>query len=366
MRRQGITYMRRLWPFRKNQRCGGLQAALAAALLLAAAPGAQARDYIEIAGSSTVLPYARIAAEAFGDVYPDYKIPVIESGGSGAGIKEFCRGAGEETVDIASSSRPIKPGELAACARAGVQGVEELRIGYDGVVFATGLAGKPWNIRPADIYLALAAKLPRQGRLIPNPNKKWRQVNPALTDWEIAAYIPGEKHGTREVFEEKLMLAGCRASGAYAALKAQGLSDAAAAESCIATRKDGRAVDIDGDYSETLARISANPAGLGVFGLSFYENNADRLQLAAVNGVFPSGETIANGRYPVARPLFLYLKKAHIGIIPGLSEFVSYFLSDAMIGPEGPLADYGLIPASAAERAAGRAAFAAGKTLPLP
>jgi len=339
---------------------------MAAGALGAALSAAQARDYVEIAGSSTVLPYARIAAEAFGDVYPDYKIPVIESGGSGAGIKEFCRGAGEDTVDIASSSRPIKPGELRACARAGVPGVEELRFGYDGVVFATGVMGKPWNILPADIYQALAAKLPMNGRLVRNPHKKWRQVNPNLPDWEIAAYIPGEKHGTREVFEDKIMLAGCRAGGAYAALKAQGMSDAAAYDSCIATRKDGRAMDIDGDYSETLARISANPTGLGVFGLSFYENNTDRLQLASVSGVFPSVKTIADGRYPVSRPLFLYLKKAHLGMIPGLREFVSYFLSDAMIGPDGPLAEYGLIPENAADRAAVRAAVKQGKTLPLP
>lgn len=332
--------------------------------LFFSAQAALARDYVQVAGSSTVLPYARIVAEAFGDVYPQYKIPVIESGGSGAGIKEFCRGAGEGTVDIANSSRPIKPGELRLCAQAGAGAVEELRIGYDGVVFATAMMGEKWDILPADMYKALALRLPINGKLQANPYKKWRAVNAALPAWDIAVYIPGEKHGTREVFEEKLLLAGCRDSGAYAQLQAMGLSEAAARETCIAVRKDGRAMDIDGDYSETLARLIANPTGLGVFGLSFYENNADRLQLASVSGVMPSEATIANGRYSVSRPLFMYVKKAHLGIIPGLADFISYFLSEQMIGPEGPLADYGLVPESAAERAAARAAFARGAAMP--
>jgi len=324
-----------------------------------------ARDQIQIAGSSTVLPYAKIVAETFGEIYPDYKIPVIESGGSGAGIKEFCRGVGENTIDIANASRPMKPGELQVCFNAGVRDIEEMRIGYDGIVFATDINGPDWKLAPQDIYMALAAEVVVKGRIQPNSAKKWNEINHHLPTWDIAAYISGEKHGTREVFEEKLMLAGCRASGAFDALKASVLDDKAADAACIAVRKDGKAVDIDGDYSETLARIAANRTGIGVFGLAFYENNADRLKVAAVNGVMPTVATIAGGHYPVSRPLFFYVKKTHLGVIPGLKEYVEFFLSDQMIGPDGPLAEYGLIAAPEVEREAQRAAFAEGRTMTL-
>lgn len=341
---------------------GGLFAALS---LLAGQSGAFARSQVQIAGSSTVLPYARIVADAFSEVYPQYKIPVIESGGSGAGIKEFCKGVGEATIDIADSSRPIKPGELTACAAAGVSAVEELQLGYDGVVLAGGGAesGGISNMRPQDIYMALAAQIFIDGKLRVNPYKKWRALRKDLPDWDIAAYIPGEKHGTREVFEEKLLLAGCRDSGAYAQFKALGFADAAAKDACLAVRKDGRAVDIDGDYSETLARVMSNPTGIGVFGLSFYRNNADRLQLVAVNGVLPSEKTIAAGQYSVSRPLFMYVKKMHIGVIAGMKEYIDFFLSDQMIGPDSPLAEYGLVPLSEPARQAQRAAFAAGQVM---
>lgn len=326
---------------------------------------ASARDWVQIAGSSTVLPYAKIVAETFGEIYPDYKIPIIESGGTGAGIKEFCRGVGVDTVDIANASRPMKQGELRACSDAGVKGVEEVRIGYDGVVLATGINSPDWKLTPQDIYKAFAAEVVINGRVQSNQVEKWDRVNPRLPAWDIAAYIPGEKHGTREVFEEKLMLAGCRASGAFDALKASGLDDKAANAACIAVRKDGRVIDIDGDYSEMLARIISNKTGIGVFGLAFYENNADRLKVAAIDDVIPTGETIVNGQYAVSRPLFFYVKKAHLGIVPGLREYVDFFLSDQMIGPDGPLVEYGLVAASEVERNAQRTAFEEGKTMTL-
>ncbi len=337
-----------------------------AALAIAAVAGAtaaQARDQIQVAGSSTVLPYAKIVAETFGETYPDFKTPVIESGGSGAGIKDFCKGVGENTIDIANASRAMKSTELQSCIDAGVKDVQEVRIGYDGIVFATDINGPDWKLAPVDVYKALAAKIVVDGKLVDNPNTKWNQVNSALPDWDIAAYIPGEKHGTREVFEEKLMADGCKTSGALEVIKAGGADDKAAAATCIAVRKDGKAVDIDGDYSETLARISANKTGVGVFGLSFYENNADKLKVATVNDIVPTVETIAKGEYPVSRPLFFYVKKAHLGVIPGLKEYVEFFLSDQMVGDEGPLADYGLVPAPEAERKEQRDAFAAGTVM---
>ena len=341
-----------------------LLTASAAVVAFAASAGvAAARDQIQIAGSSTVLPYAKIVAEQFGETYTNFKTPVVESGGSGAGIKEFCKGVGENTIDIANSSRAIKKEEVQSCIDAGVKEIQEVKIGYDGIVFATDINGPDWALTPEDIYKALAAQLMVDGKLVNNPNTKWNQVNPNLPDWDIAAYIPGEKHGTREVFEEKLMTAGCKSTGALDAIKAAGQDDKAAAQTCVAVRKDGKAVDIDGDYTETLARIDSNKTGVGVFGLSFYENNADKLKVATVGGITPSVETISAGEYPVSRPLFFYVKKAHIGVIPGLQEYVEFFLDDQMVGPEGPLAEYGLVPAPDAERDAQRAAFEGGKTM---
>ncbi|MGH6762988.1 MAG: PstS family phosphate ABC transporter substrate-binding protein [Phyllobacterium sp.] len=339
---------------------------IATAGLLAAAASvtaAHARDQIQVAGSSTVLPYAKIVAETFGETFPDFKIPVVESGGSGAGIKEFCKGVGENTIDIANSSRAIKESEVKSCAEAGVKDVQEVRIGYDGIVFATDIKGPDWALTPADFYKALAAQVVIDGKLVANPYKKWNEVNSSLPDWDIVAYIPGEKHGTREVFDEKLLTHGCEESGAKDVIAASGLDDKATAAACIAVRKDGAAVDINGDYTETLARIDSNKTGVGVFGLAFYENNADKLKVATINGIKPSTETIAKGEYPVSRPLFFYVKKAHLGVIPGLKEYVEFFLDDQMVGPDSPLAEYGLVAAPDAEREAQRAAFAEGRTL---
>jgi phosphate transport system substrate-binding protein len=333
--------------------------ASAAVIALAGAGVAVARDQVQVAGSSTVLPYAKIVAEAFGEANPDFKTPVVESGGSGAGIKQFCEGVGEDKIDIANASRAIKADELATCKTNGVADVEEVKIGYDGVVFATDINGPDFAIQPADIYKALAAKLVVDGKLVDNPNTKWSDVNPAFPAWDIAAYIPGEKHGTREVFETKLLDAGCDKD----ALKAAGVAEADVGKTCIAIRKDGKAVDIDGDYTETLSRIDSNKTGIGVFGLAFYENNADKLKVATVGGIVPSVDSIAKGEYPVSRPLFFYVKKAHLGVIPGLKEYVEFFLSDDMVGPDSPLAEYGLVAAPDAEREAARAAFEAGTTM---
>ena len=201
------------------------------------------------------------------------------------------------------------------------------------------------------------------GKLVANPYKKWSEVNKSLPDVEIAAYIPGEKHGTREVFELNVLAAGCKEAGATEQLKTLVPDAKDAARKCIAVRKDGLAVDIDGDYPETLARIASNKNGIGVFGLSFFENNADKLKVASVSGVIPTAETVASGKYPVSRPLFFYVKKAHLGVVPGLKEYVEFFLDDQMIGPDSPLVAYGLVAAPDAERDASRKAFAAGKTL---
>jgi phosphate transport system substrate-binding protein len=337
----------------------------AAALVASAAFAgvAVARDQIQIAGSSTVLPYAKIVAETFGETYPDFKTPIVESGGTGGGLKEFCKGVGPDTIDIANASRAIKDSEVEACKAAGVTEIQEVKIGYDGIVFATDAGNADLKLEPKDLYLALAAEVVVDGKLVANPYRKWSEVNKDLPDAEIAAYIPGEKHGTREVFEEKVLAAGCEASGAAEVIKAAVAEKDAQHAKCVAVRKDGLAVDIDGDYTETLARIAANKSGIGVFGLSFYENNADKLKVATVSGIVPSVETIASGEYPVSRPLFFYVKKAHLGVIPGLKDYVEFFTSDDMIGPDSPLAEYGLVPAPDAEREEVRKAFTDGKIM---
>jgi phosphate transport system substrate-binding protein len=346
-----------------NTRLIALAAATALAGSLAASP-VFARDEIKVAGSSTVLPYAKIVAEQFQKANSKFKV-IVESGGSGAGINQFCKGVGPEFIDIANSSRAIKSTELEACAAAGVKDVVEVKFGYDGIVFASDIKGAEFKFEPKDWFLALAPEIVVEGKLTANPNKTWKQVNPAFPEWEIAAYIPGEKHGTREVFETKVLQAGCKAAGAEKLIEEKVKADGTSADklagaiekACARVRKDDggkHAVDIDGDYTETLARINGNKTGIGVFGLAFYENNTDKLRVATMGGVTPSVETIATAKYPVSRPLFFYVKKAHVGVIPGLKEYASFFVSDKLIGADGPLADYGLVPLPDAEAKAVR------------
>jgi phosphate transport system substrate-binding protein len=313
------------------------------AITAVSAGSAFARDNVQVAGSSTVLPYASIVAEAFGE-NTDFPTPVVESGGSSAGLARFCEGVGENTIDIANASRAIRDGEIAECAANGVTDIIEVRFGYDGIVFASQQGGPAFTaFEPADIFNALAPKVLVDGELVDNPHTSWADFNPDLPDAEILAFIPGTKHGTREVFEEKVIAAGCEATGAFEAMIDSGMSEDDAEDACLAVRTDGRSVDIDGDYTETLARIDANPNGIGVFGLAFYVNNTDKLKVATMSGVAPNTQTIASGEYPVSRPLFFYIKGAHIGVIPGLKEYAEFFVANEVAGPDGPLAQYGLV-----------------------
>ena len=313
------------------------------ALAALAATSAAARDQVQVAGSSTVLPYASIVAEAFGENF-DFPTPVVESGGSSAGLKRFCEGVGENTIDIANASRAIREKEVKACAENGVTDIIEVRIGYDGIVFASDVNGNSFEFTPVHWYKALSEQVVVDGKLVDNPYTMWNEVDAALPAQPIQAYVPGTKHGTREVFEDKVILAGCEEVGDFDVYKAAAGDDKKAAEkACIKLRTDGKSVDIDGDYTETLARIDSNKGGIGDFGLAFYENNTDKLQVATMSDVTPSTETISTGEYPVSRPLFFYIKKAHIGVIPGLKEFAEFFVADEIAGADGPLAEYGLV-----------------------
>ena len=322
-------------------------AAVAAALTL---PGAAfARDQIMMTGSSTVLPFANIVAEAFGQ-NTDFKTPVVEGGGTGAGIAKFCESADENSADIADASRKMNSGEVSLCHKNGVSKIQEVRIGYDGVVFASDIAGPSFAFTPHDWFRALAAEVVVDGKLVPNPYTKWSEVDKSLPDQEILAFIPGSKHGTREIFDKNVITKGCTVFKDDKAFKARD----GKADGCIALRTDGRVVEIDGDYTETLARLKSNPTGVGVFGLSFYENNTDKLKVATFQGVVPTKDTVAKGTYRVSRPLYLYVKSQHIGVVPGLKEFVQFFLSDDMAGAGGSLDEAGLVvdPALAKTQAA--------------
>ena len=313
------------------------------AILALSATAASARDQVQVAGSSTVLPYASIVAEAFGENF-DFPTPVVESGGSSAGLKRFCEGVGENTIDIANSSRPIRDSDLEVCTENGVTDIIEVRIGYDGIVFASQIDGPEFtSFEASDIFNALGAKVLVNGEVVDNPHTQWSDFNADLPAADILAFIPGTKHGTREVFEDKVLLQGCEDTGAMAAMMDGGMDEDAAEDACLEVRGNGVTVDIDGDYTETLARVDSNPNGIGVFGLAFYENNTNKLKVATIGGVEPKTVTIASGEYPVSRPLYFFIKKAHIGVIPGLKEYAEFFISNEVAGPDGPLSNYGLV-----------------------
>jgi len=330
-----------------------LLASVAVLALGTTAGFAQTRDTIQIAGSSTVLPFASIVAEEFGATFPEFNTPVVGSGGTGGGFSQFCQGIGENTIDIANASRPMRDGEREACTAAGVTDIREIQFGFDGIVFATTADKEDFALTPRDVFLAIAAQVPVDGALVANPYTSWDQVNPELPAQPIALAIPGTNHGTREVFEERVTSEGCEAAGLPE------LSEEELDAACTTFRQDV-VVEIAGDYTETLARLQSNPDTVGVFGLSFYDQNRDSLKVATVDGVVPSLETIASGEYPVSRPLFFYVKGQHIGVIPGIEEYVQYFLSEGVSGQGGILEASGLIPQPTETTAEVMAAFEAG------
>ncbi|MCE8032395.1 phosphonate ABC transporter substrate-binding protein [Billgrantia tianxiuensis] len=316
-----------------------LSMAIAASLAVGFSTAAQARDTIQIAGSSTVLPFASIVAEEFGASFPQFNTPVVGSGGSSGGLRQFCQGVGENTIDIANSSRAIRSGEIESCNASGVNDILEVMFGYDGIVFASRIDRGEFALTPQHVFAAAAAQIPQDGQLVDNPYTRWSEIDSDLPDQEIVLVIPASNHGTREVFEEKVLHAGC---DSYAEIDG---------DACNSLRGDGRIIEIAGDYTETLARLDAQAEAVGVFGLSFYDQNRDRLQVATVDGVTPSLETIGSGEYPVSRPLYFYVKGEHLDMVPGLAEYTEFFLSDAISGYGSPLEDAGLIPMDDDERA---------------
>ncbi|MFC0218656.1 substrate-binding domain-containing protein [Pseudochelatococcus lubricantis] len=337
----------------KNAFRASLAALAVAGVFVANGALAQSRDTIQIAGSSTVLPFASIVAEEFSAAFPQFKTPVVASGGTGGGLRQFCEGVSPSTIDIANASRRIRAGEVETCNKNGVNDIREVQIGYDGIVFAVSINKGDFKLEPVHVYKAIAAQLYIDGKWVPNPYKSWKQVDASLPDQPIALAIPASNHGTREVFEERVIAAGFKASNP---------PKDAPKDAQTAFRKDV-VIEIAGDYTETLARLQSDPNTVGVFGLSFYDQNRDTLKVATVSGIEPTLETIAAGKYPVSRPLFFYVKGEHIGVVPGIDEYVAFFLSPEIAGVGGRLESAGLIPAPAAETAGFLASFKAGKSL---
>ena len=321
-----------------------------AASLASVATAQSSRDYIAIVGSSTVYPFTTTVAEQFGKG-GKFKTPKVESTGTGGGFKLFCAGVGVQYPDISNASRAIKPAEQETCAKAGVKDILEVKIGYDGIVLANSSKGTLFKVSRRDLYLALAKNIPDPANptaLIANPNKTWNQVSKSLPADKIEVLGPPPTSGTRDAFVELVMEAGCQTFPWIKTLK--DVDEGRFKRVCDSIREDGGYIEAGENDNLIVQKLEANPKALGIFGYSFLEENLSKVEGSYVDGVAPTFENIASGKYPISRPLFIYVKSAHMGVIPGLKEFVTEYISDRSMGSEGYLADKGLIPLSAGEQ----------------
>ena len=315
---------------------------------IAVGGSAEARDRISIVGSSTVYPFTTAVAETFGKT-TQFKTPVVESTGSGGGLKLFCAGVGVEHPDMTNASRRIKQSEVETCAKNGVAEVIEVKVGYDGIVLANAKASPPMKISRRNLFLALAKDVPQgAGRLVPNPHETWRDVDPSLPAARIEVLGPPPTSGTRDAFVELAMEGGCRT---FDWIKATKKTDKQRYKAiCHGIREDGAFVEAGENDNLIVQKLVENPKAFGVFGFSFLDQNANLLRGSVMDGVAPTFENIADASYPVSRPLYVYVKKAHIGKIPGMEAFLAEYTSERAWGPDGYLADKGLIPMPDQER----------------
>lgn len=328
--------------------------ALAAVAAVASVGIAEARDQIRIVGSSTVYPFTTTVAENFGKT-TSFKTPVVEGTGTGGGFKLFCEGVGVDKADITNASRAIKKSELENCEKAGVTNVTEVKIGYDGIVIAHSKGADPVEMTLDQIYLALAKCVPADGGsgqggcpagFQPNPYQTWNQIDDSLPNYRIEVLGPPPTSGTRDAFLELVMEVGCEEFDAVKAIEDSDMRKAV----CHGIREDGGYIDAGENDVLIVRKLQANPQAFGIFGFSFLEQNQDTIQGATINGVTPSYDVIASGEYAVSRPLYLYVKGAHVGIIPGMKEFLDELTSEEAWGPYGYLADKGLIAMPDEER----------------
>jgi phosphate transport system substrate-binding protein len=313
-------------------------AAAAAAVLAAAGADAQSRDRIRIVGSSTVFPFATAVAENFARG-TQFQAPVIESTGSGGGFRLFCQGVGTQTPDITNASRRMTANELEACRTAGVQDVTEVVIGYDGIVIANSREAADTDYTVGQLWRALAARVPVDGELVENPYERWSQIDPSLPDKEIQVFGPPPTSGTRDAFTELVMEEGCAEFEAV-----RQLPEDQRDEACTSYRTDGAFVEAGENDNLIVQRLQSEPDAYGIFGYSFLDQNRNALRGSSVGGAQPTFENISSGEYPVSRSLFFYVKNAHVGVVPGIREYVAEFTSERAIGESGYLSDRGLIP----------------------
>ena len=310
---------------------------------------AEARDQIRIVGSSTVFPFSTTVAEQFGKT-SDFRTPVVESTGSGGGLKLFCSGTGDGTPDITNASRRIKKSEVEKCAKNGVTSITEVKIGYDGIAIANSKKSPQFKLTLKDLYLALAKDVPAgEGKTQANPYNTWKDVRSDLPNIKIEVLGPPPTSGTRDAFAELALEGGCKK---IAWIKAMKKKDKPAYKAlCHTVREDGAYVEAGENDNLIVQKLEANPNALGIFGYSFLDQNADKVQGSTINGIAPEFGAIADGSYPVSRALYFYVKNAQVGKVPGIQEFIAEFTSDKAWGEEGYLADKGLIPMPNAERA---------------
>ena len=309
--------------------------------------GVEARDQIRTVGSSTVFPFATVAAEQFGKT-TDFKTPVIESTGTGGGMKLFCAGVGTQHPDLTNASRAIKKGEVERCKANGVTPIE-IKIGFDGIVIANSKKGVQLSLTLRDIFLALAKDIPDgKGGLIPNPNKTWKDVRSDLPNQRIEVLGPPPTSGTRDAFVEIAMEGGANQIPELKDLRKADKKKFKAVAHGI--REDGRFIEAGENDNLIVQKLISNPNAFGVFGFSFLDANNDKIQGATIEGAQPTFENIAGGKYKVSRSLFFYVKKEHIGVIPGVKEYVQLFVSDKLIGDDGSAVEKGLIPLPVEER----------------
>ena len=308
------------------------------------------RDYISIVGSSTVYPFSTVVAERFGKS-TKFATPKVESTGSGGGLKLFCSGVGSATPDITNASRAIKSSEVELCAKNGIKDIIEVTVGYDGIVLANTTAAKQISLTRREIFLALAKNIPNPDgseTLVDNPYKTWNEINPTLPKSKIEVLGPPPTSGTRDAFAELALEGGCKTFPFIKAMKKQDKKKYKAV--CNAVREDGAYVEAGENDNLIVQKLVANPTALGVFGYSFLEQNSEKVQGSLIDGKLPTFDAIADGSYPVSRSLFFYVKKAHIGVIPGIEQYLAEFTSEKAMGEYGYLAEKGMIPMTDEER----------------
>lgn len=329
------------WP-----RMSGVVLSLWIAIL---SPQLFARDRVRVVGSSTLFPFASRVAEVFGS-QGRWPTPVVESVGTGGGFQLFCAGVGDNTPDVTDASRPMTNSEVADCARHGVGEVVGIRVGLDGMLLVNAKSAPAFAMTREQLYRAVARRVPRNGQLIANPYRRWREISPELPDLPIRVYGPAPNHGTRDAFVALAIAPACERMPEVRTLSASERQLA-----CQTLREDGAWIDVNADYAVLLRRLLGDPQAVGVLAFSYLDNNRDKIKAARIEGVDPTPESISAWTYPLARPLFIYVKRAHIGRVIGLLEFVQEFVSDRAAGPRGYLSEQGLMPLPEGQMKAERA-----------